>query len=259
MPKCFDVWTVEREIRPPRREAGRSYHADVICEVSPTEARYGDPARTAEENARRIADALNDAEGWYGPATEAAADTPGEDCQVCGKPGGADCGHHRGDSPAANVEIVDLSLANEGPFQLRVNGYGCAAFTTRGYADEVARCLRIALTTPIRVDGPGTSKATATDRARAFIRAIDAGDIAHDDRVTALVDLLGGETSPVDDHTIDGKPVPRDVAIFGTSVASPSSGYADEVDNAMCGRGHDLHCPRCWADDEDAEKGGDGR
>lgn len=68
MPK-FDFWVVEREIVPP--EPGR-YRADVICEVHATEARYGEPARTAEENARRIADALNDAEGWYGPATEAA-------------------------------------------------------------------------------------------------------------------------------------------------------------------------------------------
>lgn len=34
------------------------------------------------------------------------------------------------------------------------------------------------------------AKAATADRARAFFRAIDAGNIAHDDRVTALVDVL---------------------------------------------------------------------
>jgi hypothetical protein len=52
------VCTVERAVSPPERINGKTYVSDVICEVYPTEARYGEGAMTAFENAAKIASAL---------------------------------------------------------------------------------------------------------------------------------------------------------------------------------------------------------
>lgn len=50
---------VERRISPPERKGSASFVADVLCEVRPTRGRYGEPDRTAIENATRIASLLN--------------------------------------------------------------------------------------------------------------------------------------------------------------------------------------------------------
>jgi hypothetical protein len=72
-------YVVERRIDPPRRTGtGVTHLTDVICEVSATDARYGEPARTAQENAQRIADALN--EGDRRPT----ATYKGPACPTCG-------------------------------------------------------------------------------------------------------------------------------------------------------------------------------
>ncbi len=55
----FEDWTVERAIDPPEWRGGRTYKSDVLCEVYTTPPRYGEPGRTAEENAIRIAAAMN--------------------------------------------------------------------------------------------------------------------------------------------------------------------------------------------------------
>jgi len=84
---------VERPVIPKvtSRAGGVTTTDDILCEVSASDARYGEPYRTARENAERIAALLN------------AAPRPSEAKCTCGAPRGSDhgitCPAPRSDTP----------------------------------------------------------------------------------------------------------------------------------------------------------------
>jgi len=140
---------------------------------------------------------------------------------ICGRPGATDCGLHP-------ITSAAYARTSEACACIRMGGIGCTdpdicrarrPNEARARLDEdgTAKPLTeiVAVMPEVATGEMGTvhvGQAThyvarpteqhvsdAWDRARAFIRATDAGDIAREDRVTALVDLLGGPTSRSDE------------------------------------------------------------